>query len=163
MCIPGCSSHSVSDYTDTTPVVDFKSYFNGPIKAWGIVQARSGKIVNRFDIVMHGSWDGDTGTLKEDFSYYSGKKQQRIWTIHKLADGTYEGEAGDIIGKAAGQTAGSAIRWSYTMDVPVDDTTYRFKFDDWMWLMHDNVLINRSYLKKLGITFAELTIVMQKQ
>ncbi len=163
MLLPGCASHSAKDYSDTTPVIDFQQYFNGPIKAWGIVQDRNGKVLSRFDVVMQGSWTGDVGTLKEDFSYYSGTKQQRIWTIHKLADGTYEGEAADIIGKATGQTAGSAVQWSYTMDVPVDDTIRRFKFDDWMWLMHDNTLINRSYLKKFGITFAELTIVMQKQ
>lgn len=163
MLIPGCTSHSISDYSDTEPTIDFQNYFNGSIKAWGIVQDRNGKVLSRFDVVMQGSWDGDVGTLKEEFSYYTGKQQQRIWTIRKLADGTYEGEAGDIIGKASGQTSGSAVRWSYTMDVPVDDTTYRFKFDDWMWLMHNNMLINRSYLKKFGLTFAELTIVMQKQ
>lgn len=163
MLMPGCTSHDVNNYADTTPIIDFKQYFNGPIKAWGLVQDRNGKVLSRFDIVMKGSWNDDTGTLKEDFTYYTGKKQQRIWTIHQLADGTYEGEAGDIIGKAKGETSGSAVRWNYTMDVPVDDSTYRFKFDDWMWLMHDNILINRSYLKKFGITFAELTIVMKKQ
>ena len=29
--------------------------------------------------------------------------------------------------------------------------------------MNDGVLINRSYLKKFGLTVAELTIFMQKQ
>jgi len=48
--------------------------------------------------------------------------------------------------------------------VPVDDKSYRLKFDDWMWAMDDgNVVINRSYLKKFGITVAEITIFMQKQ
>ncbi len=55
------------------------------------------------------------------------------------------------------------MRWNYVMDLPVDDTTYRIRFDDWMWVMNDGVLINRSYLKKFGITVSELTIFMQKQ
>jgi len=163
MLLPGCSSYTVNDYADTAPAIDFQKYFNGPIKAWGIVQDRDGKVLSRFDVVMQGSWRGDVGTLKEHFTYYDGKKQQRVWKIHKLPDGTYEGEASDIIGKATGQTSGSAVRWSYVMDVPVDDTTYRFTFDDWMWLMNDGVLINRSYLRKFGFTVAELTIVMKKQ
>jgi len=163
LLIPGCASNTVKDYSDTTPAMDFQKYFNGPIKAWGIVQDRDGKVLSRFDVAMQGSWKDNLGTLKEDFTYYSGKKQERVWKIHKLPDGTYEGEADDIIGKAEGQTSGSAVRWNYVMDVPVDDTTYRFTFDDWMWLMNDGVLINRSYLRKFGFTFAELTIVMKKQ
>jgi hypothetical protein len=101
--------------------------------------------------------------LTEDFDYYDGEKQRRIWTIKKLADGSYEGTASDILGKAQGQSQGNAVRWNYVMDLPVGDTTYRIRFDDWMWVMNDGVLINRSYLKKFGITVSELTIFMQKQ
>lgn len=113
---------------------------------------------------MVGSWEGgDVGTLEEDFRYYNGKTQKRIWTITKRKDGTYEGTAEDIVGKATGATEGSAVKWAYTMDIPMDGKTYRLKLDDWMWQMHDGVLINRSYLKKFGITVAELTLFMQKQ
>jgi hypothetical protein len=65
--------------------------------------------------------------------------------------------------KANGHSSGSAMRWAYKMDLPVGDTTYRITFDDWMFLMNDGVLINRSYLKKFGVTVAELTLFMQKQ
>jgi hypothetical protein len=47
--------------------------------------------------------------------------------------------------------------------LPVGDATYCITFDDWMWQMNDGVLINRSYLKKFGITVAELSLFMQKQ
>ena len=128
-----------------------------------MVQDWRGRVVNRFDIDMVGKWDGDTGTLTEHFVYYDGKKQERIWTIKKLADGKYVGTAADIIDKADGKVNGSAVQWKYTMDLPVGDTTYRLNFDDWMWQMNDGVLINRSYLKKFGITVAELSLFMQKQ
>ena len=120
-------------------------------------------MVRRFDVEMQGRWEGDVGTLTENFNFYDGKKQQRVWTIKKMADGSYEGTASDIIGKATGRSEGSAVRWNYIMDLPVDDTHYRIRFDDWMWVMNDGVLINRSYLKKFGITVSELTIFMQKQ
>lgn len=156
-------SNSLDYYEGSQPPADIKAYFNGPIKAWGLVQDWRGRVVNRFDVTMTGRWEGDTGTLEEDFRYYDGRTQRRVWTITRKADGSYEGTAGDIIGKATGNATGSAIRWHYQMDVPVDDTTYRLRFDDWMWQMHDGVLINRSYLKKFGITVAELTLFMQKQ
>ncbi|HCQ71641.1 MAG TPA: DUF3833 domain-containing protein, partial [Rhodospirillaceae bacterium] len=70
---------------------------------------------------------------------------------------------GDIIGTATGHTAGNAMRWAYAMDLDVGEKTYRITFDDWMFLMNDGVLINRSYLKKFGLTVGELTLFMQKQ
>jgi hypothetical protein len=160
--LSSCGGNSLDLYSETLPKADIKEYFNGPVKAWGIVQDWRGRVVNRFDIDMVGTWEGDTGTLTENFTYYDGKKQQRIWTIKKLADGSYEGTAGDILDKATGNASGSAVRWHYVMDLPVDDTTYRLTFDDWMWVMNDGVLINRSYLKKFGITVSELTIFMKK-
>lgn len=163
VALSGCAGNTLDSYKGTTPRADLQEYFTGPIKAWGIVQNYSGRVTRRFDVDMVGKWEGDVGTLTENFKYYDGETQQRIWTIRKLTNGSYEGTASDIIDKAAGKSEGSAVRWSYVMDVPVDDTTYRLRFDDWMWVMNDGVLINRSYLKKFGITVAEITIVMQKQ
>ena len=161
--LSGCSGNNLDYYKNTIPRADIKEYFNGPIKAWGIIQDWKGRVVRRFEVNMIGKWDGDVGTLTENFDYYDGKKQQRIWTIKKLSDGTYEGTASDIVDKATGKTEGSAVRWHYIMDLPVNDSVYRIRFDDWMWMMNDGVLINRSYLKKFGFTVSELTIFMQKQ
>lgn len=163
IALSGCASQKLEIYKDQAPALDLKSYFNGPIKAWGIVQDRSGNVIQRFDVEMNGSWAGDTGTLQEKFNYYDGRKQERIWTIKKIAEKQYEGTAGDIIGKADGEIAGNSMRWAYQMDLEVKGSTYRITFDDWMFNMNDGVLINRSYLKKFGITMAELTLFMQKQ
>jgi hypothetical protein len=159
----GCATPSMEAYKDTKPVLDLKTYFTGPIKAWGVIQNRSGEVTRRFDVTMNGSWEGDVGTLEEHFQYYDGETQKRVWTITKTGENRYEGSAGDILDKANGHSNGSAMRWAYQMDLPVGDTTYRITFDDWMFLMNDGVLINRSYLKKFGLTVAELTLFMQKQ
>jgi hypothetical protein len=162
MFLNGCGTGPVQGYADTTPKIAAEEFFNGPVKAWGVVQSMSGKVVQKFDVKMVGKWQGNVGTLDEEFTYYDGKKQHRTWTITKLADGRYEGTAGDIVGKATGNTSGSAMQWNYVMDIPVDGKVWRITLDDWMFLMNDGVLINRSYLKKFGLTVAELTIVMQK-
>ncbi|WDE95313.1 DUF3833 domain-containing protein [Lentisphaera profundi] len=159
-----CSSSSkLQAYKNSEPKLDLQEYFTGPIKAWGIVQDRSGKVIRRFDVSMIGSWQGNVGTLKEDFIYYDGETQQRTWTITKIDNKQYLASASDILGDAEATVEGNAMRWVYEMDLPVSDTTYRIKFDDWMFLMNDGVLINRSYLKKFGFTVAELTLFMQKQ
>ena len=156
-------NNSINYYQDKKPEMSIKDYFNGPIKAWGVVQDWRGRVVRQFDIKMIGTWQGDIGTLKEHFSYYDGATQERTWTIKKLDNKSYEGTASDIIEKAIGQEEGNAAHWTYIMDLEVDQRIFRIKFDDWMWLMNDGVLINRSYLKKFGITVAELTIFMKKE
>lgn len=154
---------TLDHYKGEQPPFDIKEYFTGPIKAWGVIQDRKGHVTRRFDVTMVGTWDGDTGTLEENFVYYDGETQKRTWTIKKIANQHYEGTAGDILGKAKGNIEGNAMRWAYQMDLPVGDKTYKITFDDWMFLMNDGILINRSYLKKFGITVAELTLFMQKQ
>jgi hypothetical protein len=155
--------HNLSHYAGSQPVLDLQDYFCGPIRAWGLVQDRKGRVTRRFDVRMNGTWDGDTGTLEEQFAYYDGETQTRIWTIQKKPGGRYEGRADDILDKADGRVEGNTMRWAYDMDLAVDGKTYRIMFDDWMFLMNDGVLINRSYLKKFGLTLAELTLFMQKQ
>ncbi len=160
--LSGCGSHKLEYYKIPSPPLELEAFFNGDIKGWGIVQDRKGQVVRRFDVTLKGTWSGTTGTLDEIFHYYDGEKQHRVWTIIKQADGTYTGTAADILGTATGAVEGNTINWQYSMDLPVRGRTYRVQFDDWMWQMHDGVLINRSYIKKFGITMAELTLFMQK-
>lgn len=153
-----------SDYVNLQPKFKLEEFFNGKIKAYGIIQDRKGNILSKFDATLVGSWQGNQGRLEEDFLYYdSGKTQHRTWKIEKLDDNNYQGSAGDIEGMALGKAFGNAINWTYAMYVPVKNSSYKLQFDDWMWAMNDHTVMNRSYLKKFGITFAEITIFMQKQ
>ncbi len=154
---------TLDHYKGSAPTLDLQKYFSGPIQAWGLVQDRKGHVTRRFDVTMVGRWRGDVGTLEESFQYYDGETQKRTWTIKKITPMQYKGTAGDILGSADGKIEGNAMRWAYQMDLPVGDKTYKITFDDWMFLMNDGVLINRSYLKKFGITVAELTLFMQKK
>lgn len=163
MLISACTSPSLDHYDNSRPELDIKEYFDGPIQAWGVVQDWRGNVTRKFDIEMVGSWDGNVGKLEEDFVYDDGKTQRRVWTIHKIAENTYEGTASDIKGKAEGKSNGNAVQWKYQMNLEVDGKTYLVTFDDWMFAMKDGVLINRSYIKKFGFTVAELTIFMKKK
>jgi hypothetical protein len=157
-----CNNMNISQYKDHTPQLKLEEFFKGKINGWGIIQDWRGNIVKRFDVKMQGSWQGNIGRLEEDFNYYDGKKERRIWTITKLENGSYQGEAADIIDKATGKVAGNAASWQYQMDLTIDGKVFRIKFDDWMWQLNGGVVINRSYLKKFGFTIAELTLFMQK-
>jgi hypothetical protein len=159
--LSGCG-HDVNRYAQENPRMSIKEFFSGNIKAWGIVQDWRGRVTRRFTVDMVGKWEGNKGTLTEHFDFSDGKTQERIWTITRISDTEYEGTAGDIIGKAEGETSGNAARWNYQMDLPVGDSSFVVRFDDWMWAIDENTVMNRSYIKKFGVQVAELTIFMQK-
>nr|MCU0926588.1 DUF3833 domain-containing protein [Hydrogenophaga sp.] len=110
----------ITDYAAEKPVLDLRQYFNGTLDAYGVFTDRSGKVVQRFTVVMRCSWNGDEGVLDEDFVYSDGTTQKRIWRLKHLGNGRYEGRADDVVGVAQGQTAGNAFRWGYTLALPVD-------------------------------------------
>ena len=163
VALSGCSATNTEDqYLGQSPTLSLSQFFDGEIKAWGIVQNRSGHLVQRFAVDIIGTNDGTTLTLHETFSYMLGDgPRTRIWEI-TFEDGLYTGRADDIEGTASGRSFGNAFRWSYEMDLPVGDNEYRVQFDDWMWAMDENTLMNRSEIKKFGLVMAEVTIFMQK-
>lgn len=151
-------------YQPLQPKFDIVSFFTGEVKAWGIVQNRSGDVVQRFTVTIDGTYNNGELVLDERFSYGLGEgPTTRIWTINQNSDGTYTGNASDIANSAKGYSHGNAFNFVYEMDLPVDDTTYRVTFDDWFWAFDDKQMMNRSYIKKFGIVMAEVTIFMQKQ
>lgn len=158
----GCSSVEVTDYKDTHPTLVLESFFYGPLKASGIVHDFSGKVIRKFNVIMEASWQGSEGVINEWFVYDDGETQTRVWRIKALGEGRYSGTAGDIIGTADGQSSGGALRWKYDMLLPVDGEEYQVHFDDWMFLVNDNTIINQSDIIKFGITVAKVTLVIQK-
>ena len=151
------------DYLNIEPKFDFRNYFDGELKAWGIVQNRQGKIINRFDMKMLGSWQGNEGKLEEQFYYYDATPQeQKAWSISIDEQGQISARGDHIVGEAKFASFGNAVNWQYTMTVPVGETTYDIAFDDWMWLMNDGSVMNRSYMRKFGIQVAEISIFIQK-
>ena len=123
---------------------------------------RAGKVARRFTVLMKCSWVGDDGVLDEDFTYSDGKKERRVWRLKKLPGGRYTGTADDVVGVAIGEAAGNALRWSYTLRLPVDGSVYEVQFDDWMYLMDQRVLLNKAVMSKFGIRLGEVTLAFSK-
>lgn len=165
LAISGCSiSIDGEKYKTVTPNFDLVGFFEGDIKAWGIVQNRSGNVVQRFTVDIKGTYENDTLTLDEFFTYGLGDGvKTRVWTINKTSDTAFRGTAPDILNEAREEIYGNAIKWEYSMDLPVGDATYKVKFEDWMWAFDEKTIVNRSYIKKFGLVMAEVTLFMQKQ
>jgi hypothetical protein len=159
----GCSSVNVDHYRAEQPVLELRDYFDGTLDAWGMFQDRSGKVVKRFHVVIEASWQGAVGTLDERFTYSDGSTQRRVWILTRLGEGRYTGRADDVVGEASGEAAGNALRWRYVLALPVDDKVYNVDFDDWMFLMDDKVMLNRSVMSKFGFRLGEVTLSFVKR
>jgi hypothetical protein len=160
--LAGCASPTPADYASQSPKLDLRQYFNGPLLAHGIVTDRGGAVLQRFTVKMTGTWRGDTGTLDERFTYADGRQETRVWTLQRGADGRYTGTAADVVGQAEGRAAGNALNWRYTLRVPVDGRTWELQFDDWMFLVDDQVMLNRAVMSKFGIRVGEVLLSFQR-
>lgn len=159
----GCSSPSVDQYADQQPRLDVQTYFNGTLDAHGMFQDRSGSVVKRFVVVMRCTWNGDTGVLDEDFVYSDGTKQKRVWTLKRTGPGTFSATAADVVGTAQGTVKGNALRWQYVLALPVDGKIINVDMDDWMFLIDDKVMLNRTAMSKFGVDLGSVTLSFTKR
>ena len=161
--ISGCSSNmKTEDFIGQQPRLVLEDYFVGQTKAWGMFHDRFGNLKRQFLVDISGSWDGEMLILDENFVYADGEIDRRIWKITKINNNTYKGTADDVIGEAKGSTFGNALNWTYQMDLKVGGSSYRVKFNDWMYLQPNGVLLNRAEISKWGIQLGVVTLSFQK-
>lgn len=160
--LAGCAGVSVERYRAAQPELDLTRYFNGTIDGWGMFQDRSGEVVKRFTVVIEARWENrdgvPVGTLDERFAWSDGTQSRRVWTIVREADGRYSGRADDVVGVATGEAAGNALRWRYVLALPVDGKVWNVDFDDWMFLIDERAMLNRSAMSKWGFHLGEVTL-----
>ena len=159
----GCSKMQIEDFTDKSPEFIPQEYFDGKLRAYGLVKDRNGKIIRTFKGELIGSWDvNGVGTLDEKFVYDDGEKLTRVWTLKPTSKKTFEATAGDIVGTSKMIANGNTVMLDYVMKVPYNDSTIDISVKDWLHLQEDGVIINHSKMKKFGFTVGELVITIIK-
>ena len=163
--LTSCSGNNMKpiDFKNKKPRLIIEDYLSGNVKAWGILQDRSGKVTRQFSADLNGIWDGNKLILNEKFNWNDGEVQKRQWTINKIDAHNYEGTAGDVVGKAKGYSYGPAFKFEYVLLVPIKGKEIKITFDDWIFKQDDRVAINRATMTKFGIKVAELTVMFVKE
>ena len=158
---PGFKSQTLSEYSITAPKFDIRTHLSGPLISEGMIYGPMGSVVSRFVAEMHGSWDGAKGILTEDFSYSSGNTQHRQWSLTEGNDGMITATAPDIIGKGFGSASGCAFKMTYRIKLPQESGSHVLNVVDWMYLMENGSILNRSQMRKFGIKVAELVATIR--
>ncbi|SIO51395.1 Protein of unknown function [Rhodovulum sp. ES.010] len=150
-----------SDYADKGPAFDMRKHLDGPIQCEGVIYGPTGRVASRFVADFEARWDGNTGTVTEEFRYDSGATQSRRWTFTLGNDGSIRAEAPDVVGAGEGVQKGSAVHLRYRIRLPEDSGGHVLDTIDWMYLMDNGTIMNRSQFRKFGIPVAELVATMR--
>lgn len=141
---------------------ELERFFRGRVRAVGLFQDRFGRVRSEFDCAMLGRDAGDAFVIDEDFRFRDGKRSLRQWRIKRLAEGVYEGEAADFVGRARGTVSGNFMRWRYRLKLPIGGRAIAFRFDDRSVLQPDGSLLNVADAAKFGLRLARLVCVMRR-
>ncbi len=148
--------------------LNMEEFFDGNLTAYGQFQDVFGTVRRSFVVTIQGDWDGERLRLVEDFVYEDGSTEQRIWTLTKTGPDAWIGTAPGVIGQATGQEQDNRFNWKYQIDLPVpsatgETETLQVRFDDWMWLLAEDRLLNLAYVKRFGVDIGVVTISFEKQ
>ncbi len=155
-------SQSPRAYSGTGPAFDLRKHLSGQILSEGLIYGPTGKMTNSFVAEMVGEWDGDTGTLSEQFTYSNGTVQTRKWYLKIGPGNMFTATADDIVGKAVGEISGATARLSYKIILPEDAGGHVLSVTDWMYLTGNGTIMNRSEMRKFGLKVAELVATMRQ-
>lgn len=162
--LTGCASMKIEDFNNTKPEFVPQEYFNGKLRAYGIVKDRSGKIIRSFKGEMIGSWDKNgIGTLDEFFVYDDGEEMKRVWTLKPIENKKFIATADDIVGESPMIANGNTVMIDYVMRTPYKNSTIDLSVQDWLHLQDEKVIINHSKMKKFGFVVGELVITIIKE
>lgn len=159
----GCSSVSVNDYSAYLPRLDMQEFFSGQLTAHGVVKNRSGRVIRMFNADIEASWSDGKGTLDEHFLFDDGEQQRRVWTLTPNGDGSYRGEAGDVVGPGHLEIAGNSLFLEYVLRIPYGESTVDVTVDDRMYLVSETVMINESSMRKFGFEVGSIQLVIIRQ
>lgn len=156
-------AQSLSDYASDAPARNLADVLGGRFEAHGLIFDYTGRAKSRFYAEIEGAFDSEGGTLTERFEYASGVTDHRQWTIRFDPDGKrFTATAPDVIGDGVGELNGDAIRMTYRLKLPERAGGHVLDVVDWLYVMEDGTIVNRSDMRKFGVKAAELVAVFRR-
>lgn len=153
-----------ADRLGAEPPVVMEQFLDGRTYALGAFER--GRVLDRkFWVEIDGAWDAasQTLTLDEHFLYDDGQTQRRVWTMRRTGPNRFIGTAPDVIGEAEIEIFGDAAFFSYLVDLELSDgSSVRVRFDDRLYQMSPDVMVNRASVQAYGLTVGEVSLVFLK-
>ena len=141
----------IKKYSNDKVKLDIRNQMNGNLKGFGIWQDKNGIIIKKFTVEISGSWEGDKGVVKQQFSFDNEKKDSRTWLFDIENDNSFSAIGHDIVGTAKGVQYGNASKMNYILSVvAADGKKQNLAVEDWTYAVNDKSLISVLTLKNPG-------------
>ena len=158
----GFRAQTPNDYSDG-PAFDLRRHLNGPMACDGVIYGPTGRVTSRFTADFDAKWIGNTCRMAEHFRYDSGTVQDREWRLTLSDNGSFAAEADDLVGSGKGVQIGSSVQLCYRIRLPESAGGHVLDVVDWMYLLDNGTIVNRSQFRKFGIKVAELVATMRPE
>lgn len=159
----GFMAQRPAHYARATPDFDLRRDLAGPVACDGVIYGPTGRVTSRFHGDFDIEWQGNTGIMREVFTYDTGTQQSREWRLTVGNDGAIRAEADDVIGTGRGQQSGNAVNLRYRLRLPDEAGGHVLSVNDWMYRAPGGAIVNRSQFRKFGIKVAELVATMHRK
>ena len=141
---------------------DLLAFLEGETRAEGVFEDRSGRLKRRFTVETAGRVDGSRLILDESFRFDDGEEMQRTWTLERGANGTFTGTCDDAPLPAQGTLGHDRAEMLSTLLLTVGKRKIAMNFDDVFYPLDSATVLNRSTIRKWGITIGQVLLIFRK-
>jgi hypothetical protein len=160
LALAGCSHPKhVSDFKNTTPPFDPLTFWTGRTTSWGVVENRAGAPTGTIQTDCLGTPEQGGLHLTQTLTESDGTTRHRDWHLRRTADGHYIATANDMSGPAEGTATGRAFHWNWVWETSPGNPLKNVTMHQWMFLLDNGSMLNRTVITKLGITVAQVSEV----
>jgi len=159
----GCGGMKIIDFEGREPRFVPEEYFDGSLRGHGTFFDRFGDLRRTFVIDLEGTREGDTVFLKEHLRYDDGEEIHRTYKIERIDHNNYvaTSESG-LVGSASIKSYGNALNWKYLYSQKIKGREWTLRFDDWMFLQNETLVLNRARVTKWGFHVGDLFMSISK-
>jgi hypothetical protein len=159
--LAGCDKPMpVGAFAGTSPAFDPVTFWTGHARSWGVVENRGGAPTAIITTDCTGVADGPDGLSMHQTLTQDGKTTSRDWHMRRVSPGHFVATANGMAGEANGEAAGRAFHWTWRWKT--GGVAGTVLMSQWMYLLDDGSLLNRTTVSKLGVTVAEVSEVFRK-
>jgi hypothetical protein len=160
--LSSCSSLKIETFEGKEPRFRPEEFFVGQFEGHGVFFDRFDSVRRSFIITIKGYKENGLLILDEHLLYDDGEALNRRYKIRKESEHYYVAEADGLVGQATILSYGNALNWRYTLAQKIGERTWNLHFDDWMFLMNDELVLNRAWVRKFGLEVGQVQLSLRK-
>jgi hypothetical protein len=161
LLLAGCSKPlPVEHFAGTKPEFDPVAFWAGHHTSWGVVENRAGEPTDTVETDCVGTPEASGLHMVQTLKLGDGTVQHRDWHLRREGQ-AFVATANDMVGEARGEAAGRVFHWRFVLATKPGNALFNVTFDQWMYLLDDGSMMNRTTVRKVGIIIAEVSEVFQ--